>query len=175
MPSGDSRLLRARRFIDDCFDQPIDLERMAREANVSRFHFLRLFREAYQITPHQYLQERRIERAKQLLIAGHFSVTDVCFEVGFESLGSFSTLFRRTVGESPASYRTRPMVRVPERPGIQFPNPQFFVPYCFALAAKGALPPPAATLTGGRGSGQAQPFSIAEAAAAARQGSRVRP
>ena len=101
------RLCRARTFIDECYDLPLDLQEISKQACLSRYHFLRLFRNAFETTPHQYLIHRRIEKAKELLLSGRLSVTDVCFEVGFESLGSFSTLFRRRVGDAPMSYRDR--------------------------------------------------------------------
>ena len=101
------RLERAREYIDDCYDGPVDLDRIAQQAFFSRYHFLRLFRRAYHQTPHQYLMRRRIEKAKELLITGSRPVTDICFDVGFQSLGSFSALFRRMVGKSPLDYRTR--------------------------------------------------------------------
>jgi len=101
------RLCRARSFIDECYDLPLDLREISKQACLSRYHFLRLFRDAFETTPHQYLIHRRIEKAKELLLSGRLSVTDVCFEVGFESLGSFSTLFRRRVGDAPMSYRDR--------------------------------------------------------------------
>lgn len=101
------RLCRARSFIDECYDLPLDLREISKQACLSRYHFLRLFRDAFDTTPHQYLIHRRIEKAKELLLSGRLSVTDVCFEVGFESLGSFSTLFRRRVGDAPVSYRDR--------------------------------------------------------------------
>ncbi|PWT89128.1 MAG: hypothetical protein C5B54_09450 [Acidobacteria bacterium] len=98
---------QAREFIDDCYASNIDLAKLARLACVSPFHFLRTFRAAFGITPHQYLIRRRIERSRELLSFSSTSITDVCFEVGFESLGSFSTLFRKVTGSSPLSYRTR--------------------------------------------------------------------
>ena len=101
------RLCRARSFIDECYDLPLDLREISKQACLSRYHFLRLFRDAFETTPHQYLIHRRIEKAKELLLSGRLSVTDVCFEVGFESLGSFSALFRRRVGDAPVSYRDR--------------------------------------------------------------------
>ena len=113
----DRRLCRARSFIDECYDLPIDLSEISRQACLSRYHFLRLFREAFETTPHQYLIQRRIEKAKELLITGRFSVTDVCFEVGFESLGSFSALFRRWVGDAPINYREREMTSRRQVPG----------------------------------------------------------
>ena len=101
------RLARARRFIDECYHMPLDLERISNEACLSRFHFLRLFRRAFNTTPHQYLIHRRIERAKELLSSSRLTVTDVCMEVGFESLGSFSSLFHKHVGHPPVAYRAR--------------------------------------------------------------------
>jgi AraC-like DNA-binding protein len=74
---------------------------------VSESHFARSFKAAFGETPHRYLLRRRMERAKALLRAGELSVTEVCLEVGFTSLGSFSTQFRRFVGESPTAYRDR--------------------------------------------------------------------
>ncbi|HMF55775.1 MAG TPA: AraC family transcriptional regulator [Pyrinomonadaceae bacterium] len=123
------RLCRARRFIDEGFDQPLSLDQISGEACFSRYHFLRLFRRAFNITPHQYLTEKRIERAKELLAYGKLSVTDICFEVGFQSLGSFSNLFRKSVGYSPIVYRTR----TAERPVLNIPgqNSAASVPSCF--------------------------------------------
>src|SRR5262249_678550 len=84
------RLMRAREFIDECYHQPLDLEQISGEACLSRFHFLRLFRRAFNKTPHQYLTQRRIEKAKELLSSSGLTVTDVCFELGFESLVSLT-------------------------------------------------------------------------------------
>jgi len=112
------RLRRAKEFIDDCYNSQLTLDDMSREACLSPYHFLRLFRDAFEKTPHQYLTERRIKAAKELLRNRPMPVTDVCFEVGYESLGSFITLFRRHVGYSPKSYRrvfliTPPLAGVP--------------------------------------------------------------
>jgi AraC-like DNA-binding protein len=111
------RLLRARRFIDQHYSMPLDLDRISAEACLSRYHFLRLFKQAFNRTPHRYLTERRIQRAKELLAAGNLTVTDICFEVGFESLGSFSSLFHKYVGRTPIDYRSRmnDCKRVPEK------------------------------------------------------------
>lgn len=98
-------LRRARDLIDRDYAQPLDLDAMAREAGYSRFHFARAFADAYGETPRAYLTRRRIERAKTLLRTANLSVTEVCLLVGFESLGSFSSRFRRLVGESPSAYR----------------------------------------------------------------------
>ena len=99
------RLMRAREFIDECYHQRLDLDQISGEACLSRYHFLRLFRRAFNTTPHQYLTQRRIEKAKELLSSSGLTVTDVCFEVGFESLGSFSSLFHKHVGHPPIAYR----------------------------------------------------------------------
>jgi transcriptional regulator GlxA family with amidase domain len=139
-----AQLQRARQLIDDCFDQPLDLEAMARAANLSPWHFLRLFRQAYDRTPHQYLQVRRLSRAQELLLRGRHSVTDVCFAVGFESLGSFSSLFHRALGYPPAVYRTRRLVAVPSivaPPPARASQPRGYVPGCFMLM-RGEWSPP---------------------------------
>jgi len=121
MKTNDSdihqRLCRARKLIDDCYDLPLDLTEISKQACLSRYHFLRLFRDAFETTPHQYLIQRRIEKAKELLRLRNLSVTDVCFEVGFQSLGSFSSLFRRCVGAAPAKYRKREMESLRRVPG----------------------------------------------------------
>jgi AraC-like DNA-binding protein len=102
-----ARLWRAREFMDECYDRPLDLTEISKQACLSRYHFLRSFRNAFNTTPRQYLIQRRIEKAKELLRARSLSVTDVCFEVGFQSLGSFSALFRKCVGDAPINYRRR--------------------------------------------------------------------
>lgn len=119
------RLVRARAFIDDCYHLPLDLERISSEACLSPYHFLRLFRKAFNTTPHQYLTHRRIEKAKELLSSSGLTVTDVCFEVGFESLGSFSSLFHKRVGRPPIAYRAIIFERRLER--------QRKVPACFLM------------------------------------------
>ncbi|MFL6055966.1 MAG: helix-turn-helix domain-containing protein [Actinoallomurus sp.] len=100
-------LLRARDLMDRAYAEPLDVSLLARSAGVSRAHFARMFKRAFGETPHRYLMSRRMERAMALLRAGDLSVTEVCVAVGFSSLGSFSTQFRRFVGESPSAYRSR--------------------------------------------------------------------
>ncbi len=101
------RLRRARDQMDREYSQPLDVPALARGAFMSPGHFSRSFREAFGETPYSYLMTRRIERAKNLLRRGDLSVTDVCFEVGCTSLGSFSSRFTEIVGESPSAYRAR--------------------------------------------------------------------
>ena len=98
-------LRRARDLIDRDYAEPLDLDAMAREAGYSRFHFARAFAAAYGETPRAYLTRRRIERAKTLLRTANLSVTEICFLVGFASLGSFSRTFTRVVGMTPTAYR----------------------------------------------------------------------
>jgi AraC-like DNA-binding protein len=100
-------LLRARDLIDRAYAEPLEVAVLARRARVSRSHFNRSFKRTFGETPHRYLLSRRLERAKALLRDSDLSVTDVCLAVGFTSLGSFSTQFRRFVGASPSDYRRR--------------------------------------------------------------------
>jgi AraC-like DNA-binding protein len=101
------RMLRARDTMDRAFAQPLDVPAIARLAHVSPSHFSREFRATFGETPHRYLQRRRVERAMELLRETDRAVTDICFDVGFNSLGTFSRTFRGIVGESPSAYRTR--------------------------------------------------------------------
>jgi AraC-like DNA-binding protein len=101
------RLRRARDRMDREYAQPLDVAALARTALMSSAHFSRRFREEYGETPYSYLMTRRIERAQALLRRGDLSVTEVCLEVGWTSLGSFSERFSELVGESPSSYRAR--------------------------------------------------------------------
>ena len=99
------RLRRARDRMDREYAEPLDVPALAATAFMSTAHFSRRFREAYGETPYSYLMTRRIERAKALLRRGDRSVTDVCFEVGCTSLGSFSARFTALVGQTPSAYR----------------------------------------------------------------------
>ena len=102
-----ARLRKARDVMDRDYARPLDVPALARVALMSPGHFQRSFRAAYGETPYSYLMTRRIERAKALLRRGDLSVTEVCFEVGCTSLGSFSSRFAELVGESPSAYRAR--------------------------------------------------------------------
>jgi AraC-like DNA-binding protein len=99
-------LRRARELTDRDFAQPLTLDSMAQAAHLSKFHFARAFTKAYGETPRTYLTRRRIERAKDLLRAANLTITEICFLVGFESVGSFSSRFRDLVGMSPTEYRS---------------------------------------------------------------------
>jgi transcriptional regulator GlxA family with amidase domain len=114
------RMLRARDAMDRAYRDPLDIAALASIAVVSEAHFIRTFRSAFGETPHRYLQRRRIERAMFLLRTTERPVTDICFETGFASHGTFTRTFSAIVGESPSAYRRR---------GVVHP-----VPSCFAMA-----------------------------------------
>ncbi len=99
------RLLRARDAMDRAYAEPLDVRAVAAVAHTSPAHFSRCFRAAFGETPHRYLQRRRVERSMFLLRETDRSVTDVCFDVGFTSLGTFSRTFKEIVGETPSAYR----------------------------------------------------------------------
>jgi AraC-like DNA-binding protein len=106
-----AHLRRARDHIDRHYAAPLDLDRLASVAGISKYHFVRCFEAAYGETPVRYLTRRRIERAQDLLRHANLTVTEICMAVGFASLGSFSSRFRDLVGESPSAYRNRWAVR----------------------------------------------------------------
>src|SRR5438552_18301128 len=99
------RLLRARDAMDRAYAEPLDVPVIAAVAHLSEWHFIRTFRATYGETPHRYLQRRRVERAMFLLRETDRSITDVCLDVGFASLGTFSRTFRDIVGVNPTDYR----------------------------------------------------------------------
>ena len=119
---NNRRLLRARDAMDHTYAQPLDVTALAWIACVSRAHFIRTFRATFGETPHRYLQRRRVERSMWLLRETDRSVTDICLDVGFTSLGTFSRTFREIVGVSPAAYRRG---NAPVRGAV---------PTCFAMA-----------------------------------------
>ena len=99
------RLRAARDHIDRHYQAALDLDRLAGVARVSKYHFVRTFEAAYGETPIRYLTRRRIERAQDLLRSANLTVTEICFMVGFSSLGSFSSRFTELVGVTPTAYR----------------------------------------------------------------------
>jgi AraC-like DNA-binding protein len=100
-------LRRARDLADRRYAEPLDLDALASAAGVSKYHFLRCFASVYGKTPALYLTERRIERAQDLLRATNLTVTEICYLVGFSSLGSFSSRFTDLVGMSPSAYQSK--------------------------------------------------------------------
>jgi AraC-like DNA-binding protein len=129
------RLLRARDAMDRAYAEPLDVRVVAAVANVSEAHFIRTYRAVFGETPHRYLQRRRIERSMFLLRETDRSVTDVCLDVGFTSLGTFSRTFREIVGETPSEYRAG--------------HGPIVAPNCFQMAA--TRPREAAGNVGARG------------------------
>jgi AraC-like DNA-binding protein len=118
-------LCRARDLLREVQERPLSIEEVAKQAAISPFHFIRQFQAVFGVTPHQFRMRARLDRAKELLAAGEHSVTEVCMEVGFSSLGSFSDLFRRRVGAAPSAYqrRARCLVQVPGTyPDALFPG-----------------------------------------------------
>ena len=121
------RMLRARDAMDRDYAAPLDVAWLARLALVSEAHFIRTFRATFGETPHRYLQRRRVERAMFALRTTDRGVTDVCLDVGFTSLGTFSRTFRDVVGESPSAYRRRgPLQPVPSCFGMSWRRPSSF-------------------------------------------------
>jgi AraC-like DNA-binding protein len=100
-------MLRTRDTMDRAFAQPLDVAALARNAHLSTAHFSRQFRATFGEPPHRYLQRRRVERAMELLRETECPVTEICFNVGFGSLGTFSRTFSAIVGEPPSAYRAR--------------------------------------------------------------------
>ena len=114
------RLLRARDAMDRAYADPLDVAAVAAIAHSSPAHFSRSFRATFGETPHRYLQRRRVERAMFLLRETDRSITDICFDVGFTSLGTFSRTFSAIVGATPTEYRAS--------------NPPIEAPHCFQMA-----------------------------------------
>jgi AraC-like DNA-binding protein len=129
---GFRRLCRARDLLREAGEPSPTIEQLARDVRISPFHFIRQFEAVFGATPHQFRIGARIDRAKELLAAGDHSVTDVCMEVGFSSLGSFSLLFANRVGEPPSAYRRRirTLVSVPGRGAIHL------TPGCLTLMSR---------------------------------------
>jgi AraC-like DNA-binding protein len=100
-------LLRAKDLADARYFEPLRVDDLARAAGLSRFHFSREFRRAFGESPHAYLLTRRLERAASLLRTTDRSVVEICFAVGMQSVGSFTTSFTRTFGASPTAYRAK--------------------------------------------------------------------
>lgn len=130
-PEIHRRLRVAREYIDDCFDSALRLEQIADQACFSEFHFQRLFRQMFHQTPHQYMTGRRLERARELLLYTNLPVSEICLLVGFQSLGSFSTLFSRQTGMSPSAYRSRFGTLKHFR--VLCPDVQARIPACFLM------------------------------------------
>jgi AraC-like DNA-binding protein len=130
------RLCRARDALEVAADDALSVRDLARRTGISPFHFIRVFEATFGVTPHQCRIAARLDRAKHLLASGH-AVTDVCMEVGFSSVGSFSALFTRRIGQSPSAYRRRLRVLAQVPAELR----RVLAPGCFTLM--GSLPPDA--------------------------------
>ena len=120
------RLFAVHQYMRDCVSEPVQLGEFAQKAGLSRFHFLRLFQKTFGRTPHQLVMDFRLARARELLTETDLPITEICFACGYESLGSFSHLFRREMGCSPRQFRLR-------RPRLWSVNIAFLrslVPFC---------------------------------------------
>lgn len=120
------RIVNAKLYIDENFRQPICLEQVSKRAYLSKFHFHRLFRQVYKRTPQNYITQKRLHKAKELL-AENKSIAEVCQEIGFESATSFTNLFKKTMGFPPASYRNLAWLKKQEEKQA----PRKFIPGCF--------------------------------------------
>jgi AraC-like DNA-binding protein len=125
------RVIAAKSFMDENFQEPIGLEEISEKAFLSKFHFHRLFTKIYRRTPHQYLTRKRLDKAKDLL-SENKPVTEVCNEVGFESIGSFSVLFKKEIGFAPQYYRNMAWLKKQQ----QKEQPKVAIPHCFIQVHK---------------------------------------
>lgn len=120
------RIVKAKMFIDEHFAEDIDVDNIADEASFSKFHFIRTFKSIYGITPRQYLISKRMDKAQEMLKAGS-SVTETCFQVGFQSLTTFSGLFKKSVGKKPLQFQKDEQALKK----AMNDRPFHFVPACF--------------------------------------------
>ena len=121
------RIVAAKLFIDGHYHEPINLEEISGQAFLSRFHFHRLFTRIYRSTPHRYLTRRRMDKARDLLARPDLSIGEICSSVGFESIGSFSALFKKETGVGPMHYRNLRLMQ--QEQARQ--QPRTFIPHCF--------------------------------------------
>ena len=120
------RIINAKLYIDENYHDPIDLESVSKKAFISKFHFHRLFRRIYQKTPLEYITKKRIDKAK-ILLSENKPVSEVCNQVGFESIGTFSNLFKKEIGFPPTYYRNMAWLKKQEA----LKNPKRYIPGCF--------------------------------------------
>ena len=130
------RLCRARDYLGDSYRERVTLEKAASQACLSPFHFNRMFALVFGETPHEFVTRMRVEEAKRLLLAENHSVTDICFEVGYESLGSFSARFRSLTGFAPSEFRRQARIAFG---GFAAHWPLYYIPACFQHFLLGPL------------------------------------
>lgn len=122
-----ARIVLSKNFMRAYYAQAIDLNQVAAQAHLSKYHFVREFKNAYGRTPHQYLTEVRLEKAKELLYTSSNTVSDICFMVGFTSVSSFTGLFKKRMGLAPLAFRQKKPVSVQKNAGafLKYPNGRF--------------------------------------------------
>jgi AraC-like DNA-binding protein len=123
-----ARLSRARDYLGAHYHDRLTLEDAAREACLSPFHFSRVFARTFGETPHEFVTRMRIDQAKKLLLAENQSVTDICFDIGYDSLGSFSMKFRSLTGLPPAEFRRQARIAFG---GFASHWPLYYIPACY--------------------------------------------
>lgn len=129
------RLSAGRDYIADNYHAPLSLSEIAKHSYMSPYHFLRVFKHTYGETPNEFLIRLRVEQAKKMLITENFSVSEICEQVGYTSLGSFSSLFLKHVGAAPTLYR-RKLWAMSAEP-YRFPSQA--IPACYAYNFLGKL------------------------------------
>ena len=134
-PAVYRRIVDAKLYMDQNFHESIDLRIISRKACISRFHFHRLFTRVYRKTPHQYLTKKRIALACELLGERKLSVTEICNSVGFESMGSFSMLFKKETGIGPKVYRN---IAWQKQDNVK-KSPGSYIPHCFIRCSQPGL------------------------------------
>jgi AraC-like DNA-binding protein len=120
------RIVEAKLYIDQNYSDKIDLSQISNQAHFSKYHFLRLFKNAFGMSPHQYLTDLRISKSK-ILLKQRISPKEVCHRVGFESFPSFSALFKKRIGLSPKEYQ----IEIIAKEEQALASPFSFVPNCF--------------------------------------------
>jgi AraC-like DNA-binding protein len=123
------KLVGAKQFLDKKYGDDISLDILINVANISKHHFIRLFKKTYAFTPHKYLIEKRLQIAKQELESTQKSVSEICFEVGFSSVSSFCNLFKRATSQTPLEYRNT----FNELKENRFNEPLRNIPGCYGL------------------------------------------
>ena len=123
------KIVRAKQFLDKNYQDDISLDNLINEANISKYHFIRLFKKTYEVTPHKYLMEKRLKIAKLELESTKDSVSVICFKVGFSSVSSFCNLFKKVTFQTPLEYRNAFIVLKKNR----FSEPLKNIPGCYGL------------------------------------------
>jgi AraC-like DNA-binding protein len=123
------KIVRAKKFFDENSNDEISLDILINEANISKYHFIRVFKKMYKVTPHKYLIEKRIKKAKQELANTKESVSTICFNVGFSSVSSFCNLFKKSTNQSPLEFRSWVIDLKKDR----YRTPLKNVPGCYGL------------------------------------------